>query len=156
MAASVHCRIASARVRDDRAETLAGLIRQLFHRRHLSYVAPSDRAWLTAELVQSLRRKSEVYRAMSAATSGPLPFALGYFRLNDRYLEPVSDTVPVDDPERLVRLLSEFLRPGARLYFGTGQDVEGWCVHDVGVIERIAREGPSMGEGTGNLHRNGG
>lgn len=140
METAVRCRVESARVRDDKADTLTDLIRQLFNRRHLSYVASSDRAWLVAELVQSLRRKSEVYRTMSTKTSGPLPFGLGYFRVRDRQLELVSDAVPVEDPEVLVRLLSEFVEPGACLYFGTGPTQTGWHIRGVDAVEQLVED----------------
>lgn len=138
MADPVRCRIASARVRAEKTEALIRLIHQLFNRRHLSYVATGgERAWLRAELVQSLRRQSEVYRAMSTPTDGPLPFGLGYFRVRDDELEPVSDAIPIDDAEALVRLLSEFLEPGARLYVGTGKAVEAWHISGVDAVERL-------------------
>ena len=142
MAAPVHCRVESARIRANKEEALTGLIHQLFNRRHLSYVAASERAWLTAELVQSLRRQSTVYREMSTKTSGPLPFGLGYFRVRDGQLELVSDSVPVEEPKVLVRLLSEFLQPGARLYFGAANEAQGWQVNGIDAVEPITGDRP--------------
>ncbi len=145
MADAVRCRVESARVRTGKAEALTRLIHQLFNRRHLSYVASSDRAWLRAELVQSLRRQSTVYRAMSTPTEGPLPFGLGYFRVREDRLEPVSDAIPVDDAEALVRLISEFVEPGARLYFGDGEEAEAWRIDGVNAIAPLSVTGQRFG-----------
>lgn len=136
MASPVRCRVESAHVRADKADALTDLIHQLFNRRHLSYIAPNERTWLTVELVQSLRRQSTVYQAMSSKTTGPLPFALGYFRVAGGKLEPVSDTVPLDDPEVLVRLLSEYLKPGARLAFESDDETEVWTIRGEGDVVR--------------------
>lgn len=128
MASSVHCRVESARVRSDKADALTDLIHQLFNRRHLSYIASNERTWLTVELVQSLRRQSTVYQSMSSKTTGPLPFSLGYFRVAEGELELVSDTIPLDDPEVLVRLLSEYVEPGAHLVFEMDGGKERWII----------------------------
>jgi hypothetical protein len=137
MTSSVRCHIESASVRAQQVDALRALIQQLFNRRHLSYIAPSERAWLTAELVQSLRRQSEVYRSMSSKTSGPLPFALGYFRVAHGELEPVSDSLPLEDPRTLVRLLSEYLEPGASLTFYAEAGAETWAIRGVDEVERV-------------------
>lgn len=128
MAATVRCRVQAACVRSENVEVLEGLIRQLFNRRNLSYIASNERTWLTVELVQSLRRKSVVYRSLSSKTTGPLPFALGYFRVNDGELEPISDAIPLDDPEAFVRLLSEFIEPGAQFRFETDGAASLWRI----------------------------
>lgn len=142
MGSPVHCRLEAAHVREGKADVLTALIHQLFNRRHLSYVAAGgERAWLTAELVQSLRQQSAVYRAMSTKTEGPLPFALGYFRVREGRIEPISDTMPVEDPEVLARILSEFLEPGARLYIGTGAERQGWHIRDVDAVEPLSSTG---------------
>lgn len=137
MASSVRCRIESAVVRAQKADALSALIRQLFNRRHLSYIAPNERAWLTAELVQSLRRQSEVYRSMSSKTSGPLPFALGYFRVVRGEVELVSDALPLGEADVLVRLLSEYVEPGARLTFYAEAGPETWIIRGVDEVERV-------------------
>ena len=81
------------------------------------------------ELVQSLRRESDIYREeLSSQTHGPLPFALGYFRLHGDDLRLTTDEVPANVEGRtLVRLLSEFVEPGARFWFG-GAGGQGWKV----------------------------
>ncbi len=123
----MRCRVADARVRSDQRETLEDLIYKLFERRHHDYVAGQEKDWLTMELIQSLRRESEIYREeLSTQTHGPLPFALGYFRLHGDTLRLTTDEVPANVEGRtLVRFLSEFLEPGARLWFG-GEEGSGW------------------------------
>lgn len=148
MASSVRCRIESAPVRAQKADALRALVHQLFNRRHLSYIAPNERTWLTVELVQSLRRQSEVYRSMSSKTSGPLPFALGYFRVAHGKLELVSDSLPLEDPRMLVRLLSEYLEPGACLTFYAEAGAETWAIRGIDEVERVetAPTGDSAGD----------
>lgn len=123
----MRCRVADARVRTDQRDTLKDLLYKLFERRHHDYVAGQEKDWLTMELVQSLRRESQIYKEeLSTQTSGPLPFALGYFRLHGDTLQLTTDEVPANvDGHTLVRLLSEFLVPGARFWFGGGED-KGW------------------------------
>jgi len=96
--------------------------------------------WLTVELVQSLRRQSDVYReALSGKTEGPLPFALGYFQLQGDTLRATSDTVPAAvAPEMLVRILSEFVQPGARFTFGRNEEAAAWVIRGVNEVEREA------------------
>lgn len=137
MSPAVRVRVHDARVRPDKAEALSNLIHQLFNRRNLSYIPPKDRTWLTVELVQSLRRQSAVYRALSDKTSGPLPFGLGYLRLKGGSIEPISETIPVDSPRVLVRLLSEYVAPGARLSFTTDGDTEIWHIHGEDEVTRV-------------------
>ena len=103
------CRVEQATVRPERSKTLEDLILKLFERRHHGLIAGREKDWLTVELVQSLREESQVYRnELSTQTSGPLPFALGYFRVRDGTLELISDEVPANvPPEAFVRLDSE-------------------------------------------------
>ncbi|MFB6247559.1 MAG: hypothetical protein ABEL97_03225 [Salinibacter sp.] len=126
----IACRVENVVVRDDQRDTLDDLIYKLFERRHHNLVAGQEQDWLTVELVQSLRRESEVYREeLSTKTSGPLPFALGYFQRQEEALVLTTDEVPANvSPETFVRFLSEFVEPGARLWFGTGRAAEGWKV----------------------------
>lgn len=135
-----HCVIEGARVREDRRDTLDALVRKMFERRHHGYVEGREKEWLTIELVQSLREASRVYREeLSSKTGGPLPFALGYFRLREGTLELVSDKIPGNvDPKTLVRLLSEFLEPGAKLWFETEEMVVGWRVRGVDEIRSLS------------------
>lgn len=71
--------------------------------------------WLTVELVQALRRVSRVYREFSTKTTGPLPFELGFLRIRNDRLEPISDPLHIENPELFVRMISEFVEPGARI-----------------------------------------
>jgi hypothetical protein len=133
------CRVDNLVVRDDQRETLDDLIYKLFERRHHNLVAGQEQDWLTVELVQSLRRESAVYReALSTKTSGPLPFALGYFQRHGEVLTLTSDEVPANvPPETFVRFLSEFVEPGARLWFGRGSATEGWEIAGVDDVRPI-------------------
>ena len=127
----IACRVEDVVVAEEHRETLEDLIYKMFERRHHDYVAGQEQDWLTVELIQSLRRESAVYReALSTKTSGPLPFALGYFQLRDGgTLRLTTDRVPANvAPEVLVRFLSEFVEPGARFWFGTGAEERGWTV----------------------------
>lgn len=137
MSPAAHVQIHAAQVRSGKAEALSSLIHQLFNRRNLSYIPANDRVWLTVELVQSLRRQSEVYRALSEKTSGPLPFGLGYLRIRGEAVEAVSDTLPIEDPEVLVRLLSEYVVPGARLTFTTAAEREVWRIEGKDEVARL-------------------
>lgn len=136
MSATVRCRVEAAHVRPEKADALSALIQQLFNRRNLAYIEPKDRMWLTVELIQSLRRQSTVYRTLSEKTSGPLPFGIGYFRVHDGRLEPVSTTLPTDDPEVLVRVLSEFVEPGALFTFEMDEAVVTWRVEGENEVAR--------------------
>lgn len=129
----IACRSENLVVRKEHNETVEDLIYKLFERRHHSYVGGQEQDWLTVELVQSLRRESQVYREeLSTKTNGPLPFALGYFQLQDGTLRLTSDQVPANvDPRTFARFLSEFVEPGARLWFGTGEEAEGWEIRGV-------------------------
>jgi hypothetical protein len=124
------CRVAQATVRSERRDTLEDLIQKLFARRHHNRVGGRETDWLTVELVQALRAESRVYREeLSTQTQGPLPFALGYFQLRDGVLELTTDEVPANmAPEALVRFLSEFVEPGGRLWFGEGEEMQGWRI----------------------------
>jgi len=101
-------------------------------------VAGSDKKWMTVELVQSLRRKSEVYREhLSTKMSGPLPFAIGYLRVHDGTVEWTTDEVPATvGPDVLARLLSEYLEPGAELGMEWEGEMQCWVVRDVAEVER--------------------
>lgn len=146
MANRYHCSLERAAVRDDKQEALEGLIRKMFERRHHGYLEGQEKEWLRLELIQSLREASQIYRnKLSSKTSGPLPFALGYFRLRDGRLELVSDRIPGNvDPEPLARLLSEFLEPGAILWCWEEEGQrKGWEVRAVGELaERSSDAGP--------------
>jgi hypothetical protein len=109
----------NATVRPEQHDALADLVRTLFNRRNQGYVGGQERMWLQAELVQTVRRASTVYReALSTPISGPAPFAIGYLRIQDGQVETISDTVPATlEPKALARLLSEFLAPGATIVF---------------------------------------
>jgi len=137
----MECRVAHAAVRTAQHDVLEDLIYKMFERRHHSLVAGREQDWLTVELVQSLRRESEVYReALSTKTSGPLPFALGYFRIHEGALRLTTDQVPANvEPEVLVRLLSEFVEPGATFWFGR-DDEQGWRVEGVDDVVPLESE----------------
>ncbi len=139
----VRCRIENAVVRPEKRETLEGLVRKLFERRHHGLIAGQEKDWLTVELVQSLRAESRVYReALSTETNGPLPFALGYFQIRDDRLKLVSDEVPANvDPGTFVRFLSEFLQPGAQFWFASEEWEQGWRIQGVGEVALVS-EGP--------------
>lgn len=140
MSDRIVCHVENVRVRSDRRETLEDLLYTLFERRHHSYVAGQEHDWLTVELVQSLRRESDVYREeLSSEMAGPLPFAVGYFQLQEGALRLTTNEIPANvPPETLVRFLSEFVEPGARLWFGTGEEQEGWEVCGVDDLESLA------------------
>ena len=135
------CRVEQATVRPERSKALEDLILKLFERRHHGLIAGREKDWLTVELVQSLREASQVYRnELSTQTSGPLPFALGYFRVRDGTLE-VPANVP---PKAFVRFLSEFLQPGARLWFGEAEAETGWIVRGVDEVARVTAAGEAQ------------
>ncbi len=139
----IACRVENAVVRDDQRETLDDLIYKMFERRHHTLVAGQEQDWLTVELVQSLRRESRVYREeLSTKTSGPLPFALGYFQRRGESLTLTSDEVPANvSPEPFVRFLSEFVEPGAQFWFGPEGAAEGWEVAGVDDVVPIPDQG---------------
>lgn len=140
---TIPCRLVNAVVRPDREDRLRDIVRQLFERRNHSYVTGQDKMWLTVELVQSLRRKSEVYReVLSTKTKGPLPFALGHTRIRDGRLEFVTDAIPAStSPEALALLLSEFLAPGASLHVDANDGVRVWTIRDEGDVEASGGDG---------------
>lgn len=144
MANRYDCSLERAIVRENQREALEDLIRKMFERRHHGYVEGQEKEWLRIELIQSLRAASQIYcDELSSKTSGPLPFALGYFRLRDDRLELVSDRIPGNvDPELLARLLSEFVEPGAVLWCREGEgEWEGWEVCEVGEIAERSSDG---------------
>ena len=114
------------------------IFRTLFNRRNQDYVTGQERMWLQAELVQTVRRASRIYReTMSTPTSGPLPFALGYLRIRDGQVDPVSDTVPATlSPEQLARLLSEFVEPGAVLSFPDANET--WRIEGIDALALLS------------------
>lgn len=119
----LRCTFEDAVVRPDRLGDLEDLIHKMFVRRHHAKVASgSDQMWGTVELVQALRKASEVYRELSSKMSGPLPFAIGHLRVRDGVLEPVATAPPIDHPEVFVRILSEFLEPGAIVRLAASAD----------------------------------
>jgi hypothetical protein len=125
-------------VRDGKEDDLQTLVRVLFERRHHNMVAGSDKKWMTVELVQSLRRKSEVYREhLSTKMSGPLPFAIGYLRVQDGAVDWTTDEIPATvEPDVLARLLSEYLNPGAELEMEWEGETQCWVVQDVAEVQR--------------------
>ncbi len=138
------CRVEQAAIRPQQIDTLGRLVRKLFERRHHRLIAGREKDWLTMELVQSLREASQVYReALSTETNGPLPFALGYFRVRNGTLELTSDEVPANvAPEPFVRFLSEFLRPGARLWFADDNGEVEWAIQGVDEVVEVTKETP--------------
>jgi len=129
----IPCRVENLIVRSEQRDALGGLVYKMFERRHHSYVAGKEQDWLTVELVQSLRRESEVYREkLSTETSGPLPFALGYFKLHGKTLNLTTEQIPANvDPKTLVRFLSEFVEPGGRVWVGAPPEERGWEIQGV-------------------------
>lgn len=140
------CTVENATVRPGKRDSLDELVRKMFERRHHPRIAGQEKAWLEVELVQTIREVSRVYRdELSTKTEGPVPFALGYFRLHDEQLALVSDEVPANvAPETLVRLLTEFLEPGARFWFGDGPEEEGWEVQGVGEVKALGSSGDQL------------
>jgi len=128
-----HCRVETVEIRADRREALEDLVWTLFERRHHDRIVCRKKQWLTVELVQSLREESRVYREeLSTKTEGPLPFALGYFKIRGNTLNLVSNEVPANvAPETFVRFLSEFVEPGARLWFADEEGEESWEIRGV-------------------------
>lgn len=134
------CRVENMAIRPERKDVLEDLVHKMFERRHHRLIAGREKQWLTVELIQSLREESRVYREeLSSETEGPLPFALGYFQVRDGTLRLVSDEVPANvAPESFVRFLSEFLQPGARLWFAGETGKEGWAVRGVNHVEPLS------------------
>lgn len=137
MSDRIACQAENVSVREEHRETVEDLIYTLFERRHHHFVGGEGQDWLTVELVQSLRGASAVYREeLSSEMAGPLPFAFGYFQLTDGTLRLTTDEIPANvAPKTLVRFLSEFVEPGARFWFGEGDEKEGWSVNGVDDIE---------------------
>jgi len=139
------CTFENAVVLDERRGDLEALIQKMFARRHHHRVSagPSGQIWLTVELVQALRRTSEVYRELSTKTTGPLPFEIGFLRIIDGELESISDPLPIEQPEVFVRVISEFLSPDATIQLerrgeGDGLSSGRWRVIQPGEVEREA------------------
>jgi hypothetical protein len=127
----VPVRVEATQVRDGGRKELSQIIDRLYRRRSLQRLSTWDQLRYTPEVADYLRRRSEVYRRLSgeAGTEGPLPFALGFFRITaGGALDPVADALPDPQPELIARLLSEFLEPGGRLIFGEGDAETRWIV----------------------------
>ncbi len=144
------CSLHNARIRCEKEADLQRLVRVLFERRHHHMVAGSDKKWMTVELVQSLRRKSRVYREhLSSQMSGPLPFALGYLRLHEGAVDLTTDEVPASvAPRVLLLLLSEYLEPGATLIMDWEGETQRWVVRGEAEVERLDEVG-ERGEDAG-------
>jgi hypothetical protein len=138
----IACQAENVTVREEHRETVEDLVYTLFERRHHFRVGGQEQDWLTVELVQTLRKASAVYREeLSTEMAGPLPFAFGYFQLNGDTLRLTTDEVPANvDPKTLVRFLSEFVEPGARFWFGAGDDASGWRVQGVDDLAVLREE----------------
>jgi hypothetical protein len=68
-----------------------------------------------------------------------LPFAVGYFQLQDDRLRLTTDEIPANvAPETIVRFLSEFVEPGARFWFGSGEAQNGWEVRGVDELTALS------------------
>lgn len=99
--------------------------------------------WLTVELVQALRRASEVYRELSTKTRGPMPFEIGYLRIRDGRLESISNSLRMDSPEVFVRIVSEFVEPGATISLAAVEESDEipdggtWSVIGIGDVEKV-------------------
>jgi len=134
------CRVEDATVRPEKRDALEDLVRKLFTRRHHNRVGGRETEWLTVELVQSLREESQVYKdELSTKTDGPLPFALGYFRLRGDRFERVSDEIPANvEPRDFVLFLSEFLQPGARFWFADEEGEEEWEIRGMGEVASLS------------------
>ncbi|BBM70223.1 hypothetical protein [Rhodothermus marinus] len=131
-------RLEQARVRIECRAALATLIERLFLRRSFLHLTPADQQWQRPELVQLLRRHSRLYQTISTPFDGPLPFALGYFRVSEDELEPIAEAIPMEDPEQLAWLLSEFLEPGARLWVEMDEGWQGWQIVGEGQLRSLS------------------
>ena len=137
---TVPCSMANARVRPDKEDDLRDLLRTLFERRNHPMIAGNEKQWMTVELIQSLRRKSDVYREhLSGKMTGPLPFALGYLRLHNGAVDFTTDEVPANvEPEVLACLLSEYLQPGAELSMQWKGTQQQWIIRDRAEVDRVS------------------
>ncbi|PEN15238.1 hypothetical protein CRI94_02870 [Longibacter salinarum] len=139
------CTFSDAAVREESRERLEALIQKMFARRHHNRVSagPSGQMWLTVELVQALRRASEVYRELSTKTRGPMPFEIGYLRIRDGRLESISNSLRMDSPEVFVRIVSEFVEPGATISLAAVEESDEipdggtWSVIGIGDVEKV-------------------
>ncbi len=135
------CYLVAARVRADRLARLSELSERLFLRRAFLYLSAADQQWQRPELVQLLRRLSTLYCQCSTPFDGPMLFALGYFRVYDGVLEPVADRIPIDNPELLAWVLSEFLEPGAQVWVEMDAGWCGWHIEGEGQVHPLATNG---------------
>ncbi|NBB85122.1 MAG: hypothetical protein GVY12_02730 [Bacteroidetes bacterium] len=127
-----------ATVRPERADDLRALVQMLFQRRSLPHLTGWAKTWQVKELGRDLKAASTVYAAASTDGSpAPFPFALAHLRIRNGRLEPIADAVVVEDPALLARILSEFLKPGAAVQFGTGAEAQRWTVTGIGEIARV-------------------
>jgi len=127
-----------AMVQPERAGDLQALIQMLFQRRSLPHLTGWAKTWQVKELVRDLTAASAAYAAACTDDSpAPFPFALAHLRIRNGRLEPIADAVAVEDPALLARILSEFLRPGAEVQFGTGAEAQRWTVTGNGEIAPV-------------------
>lgn len=125
-------------VQPERADDLRALIQMLFQRRSLPHLTGWAKTWQVKELVRDLKAASTAYAAASTDDSpAPFPFALAHLRIREGRLEPVAGAVEVEDPALLVRILSEFLEPGAEVQFGTGAEAQRWTVTRDGEVAQV-------------------
>ncbi len=131
-------RFEEAMVQPERADDLRALIQMLFQRRSLPHLTGWAKTWQVKELVRDLKAASTAYAAASTDDSpAPFPFALAHLRIREGRLEPVAGAVEVEDPALLVRILSEFLEPGAEVQFGTGAEAQRWTVTRDGEVAQV-------------------
>lgn len=134
------CWFKDARVRPDRKATLEALIHRVFARRSVAHLRDWQSDWHRKDLIRDIRSQSTQYAAVSDPEDGPIPFALGHLRIRDGHLETVATPLAVEHPEVLVRLLSEFLEPGACVWFRQGEAQVGWEIRGEGAVERLSGE----------------
>jgi hypothetical protein len=131
------CWFDHARVRPDKKATLEALIHRVFARRSVAHLRDWQSTWHRKDLIRDIRSQSTQFAAASDPEDGPIPFALGHLRVRDGHLEAVATPLAVEHPEVLTHLLSEFLEPGARVWFRRGATSFGWQVQGAGSIVRI-------------------
>lgn len=125
-------------VRPERADDLRALIQMLFQRRSLPHLTGWAKTWQVKELVRDLTAASAAYAAACTDDRpAPFPFALAHLRIRQGRLEPIADAVAVEDPGLLARILSEFLKPGAEVQFGTGAAAQRWTVTGDGEVAPV-------------------
>ena len=130
--------VENATVRSERRDELKEMIRYLFGRRSLAHADLWDQLRHGTEICKYLRRKSSVYRTMSTEKEGPLLFGLGYLRINNDRLECISGEIPAASNREMVRVLSEFVEPGAVIHLGEGEEQVSFQVQGVDHLEESA------------------